>query len=97
MRLRSKASFVAGYALLSLLAFALIALFAVLLKHPIRHQSHTHIRVTQSCAKVACAAIGDTATYTVHGRVTDVSEPQPGVVCAQLQSSRQAAQVCEPK
>lgn len=47
-----------------------------------------------ACASVGCATIGDNATYTLHGRISSIQEPQPGVRCVQVQDANSAGQFC---
>lgn len=56
-----------------------------------------HAKKSAGCSSVTCAQVGDTVTYTLHGRVASVSEPQPGVICVQTASSTQGGQVCVAK
>lgn len=90
-----KARFAAAYVICVLLGFAAVVAFAGQLKTGVHHPRPKPHRA--GCVKVGCAQVGDTVTYELHGRVVSVSEPQPGVVCVQTGSSRQAGQICVPK
>lgn len=99
MRLPSipnKLRFHAAWGLVVGFAAFWLVLFVAELKAGVHHP-YTHNRVSQGCVKASCAQVGDSASYVVRGRVVSVAEPQPGVVCVQLQSPKQASQVCEPK
>lgn len=92
-----RARFAAAFVLCALFGLAGVLAFAGQLKAGFHRPVYTQSRETQTCEKVGCAQVGDSAQYAVKGRVVSVSEPQPGVLCVQLQSTTQASQVCEPK
>ncbi len=89
-------SFYPAYALVFLSGFAGVVAFGAQLKSGIHRIHHrTHIREPQGCVSVKCAKIGDHVEYTVKGVVTQVSSPQPGVICVQVSARTSAGDRCE--
>lgn len=46
------------------------------------------------CVSVSCAKLGDHVSYVLSGKVTQVSSPQPHVVCVQVASSSRGGDYC---
>lgn len=85
---------IGGYVLLGLLSAAIVFATAAVVKQGPRHRSHTHVRVTHGCVSVGCAQLGDKFSIVLDGQVTQVSSPQPGVTCVQVQSRTHAGDYC---
>lgn len=88
-----KVRFVALYGLLCLCGFAAVMAFFGLLKYG-PHHHRSRVRVTHVCVSPKCAKVGDHLSVVLDGTVSQVSEPQPGVVCVQVQARSHAGDFC---
>lgn len=86
--------FVAANVLLAVVAAALILAALVQAKDGLGRPHHIARPPKAACTTVGCANLGDHVTYTLSGTVTQVSSPQPGVVCVQVQAKTHAGDMC---
>lgn len=93
--MQHRARFVTCYVLLGMCALGCVVGVAVGLRGQLPSPPRSQGRDSHTCVQVGCAQVGDQAEYRLHGRVTQVSEPQPGVRCVQVSSARSAGDLCQ--
>lgn len=93
-RVTIRARFAAAYSLLAVCSVGCVIGLGVGLRGrlpvPAKHVSVVH----PSCSDVGCAHLGDHVTYRLDGQVTQVSSPQPGVVCVQVSARTHGGDYC---
>jgi len=91
-----KLRFGAAWVLLVFVAFACIPIFtAAALRGNLPALPHHGSPPPVACMSVACAELGDSVTYVLHGTVSQVQVPQPGVICVQVQAAKSGGDYCE--
>ncbi len=89
-----RARFAAAYLLVGVAAFASVFAFGAQVRSGLGRPHHRHHANTQSCVSPTCVQLGDRVSYTLDGVVSQVSSPQSGVVCVQVQSREHAGDIC---
>lgn len=86
--------FLLAYVIVGLVAFLAVVGTAAALRGQLPNPRFSHSDPAPACMAVSCARLGDEVTYVLHGKVTAVQVPQPGVICVQVASAKSGGDYC---